>query len=152
MAQLVKPLIGKLTKAYAPPTPKQRLSPWDRGQESDSALGSDHANPAGATEVFVNRHQPQCSLAVELGGAAPHRGQGIARWLKAEMWRWLRDDEPQVTGLRTGNAHSTRGHAGHQRRDGLPARLLHGEAAGHLGGWLRQGPKPRRVRPNYLTG
>ena len=22
------------------------------------------------------------------------------------MWRWPRDDEPQVTGLRTGNAHS----------------------------------------------
>ena len=37
---------------------------------------------------------------------APHRGQGIAKRLKAEMWRWLRDDEPQVTGLRTGNAHS----------------------------------------------
>ena len=37
---------------------------------------------------------------------ASHRGQGIAKRLKAEMWRWLRDDEPQVTGLRTGNAHS----------------------------------------------
>ena len=37
---------------------------------------------------------------------APHRGQGIAKRLKAEMWQWLRDDEPQVTGLRTGNAHS----------------------------------------------
>ena len=36
---------------------------------------------------------------------APHRGQGIARRLKAEMWRWLRDGEPQVTRLQIGNAH-----------------------------------------------
>ena len=45
-------------------------------------------------------------LAVEHRGAGPHRGQGIAKRLKAEMWQWLRDDEPQITGLRTGNAHS----------------------------------------------
>ena len=70
------------------------------------ALGSDRIDPAGATEVFVNRHRPQCSWQWSTVVLAPHRGQGIAKRLKAEMWRWLRDDEPQVTGLRTGNAHS----------------------------------------------
>ena len=70
------------------------------------ALGPDRIDPAGATEVFVNRHRPQCSWQWSTVVLAPHRGQGIAKRLKAEMWRWLRDDEPQVTGLRTGNAHS----------------------------------------------
>ena len=70
------------------------------------ALGPDRAGPAGATEVFVNRHRPECSWQWSTVVLAPHRGQGIAKRLKAEMWRWLRDDEPQVTGLRTGNAHS----------------------------------------------
>ncbi len=67
------------------------------------ALGPD---PAGATEVFVNRHRPECSWQWSTVVLAPHRGQDIAKRLKAEMWQWLRDDEPQVTSLRTGNAHS----------------------------------------------
>ena len=67
------------------------------------ALGPD---PAGATEVFVNRHRPECSWQWSTVVLAPHRGRGIAKRLKAEMWQWLRNDEPQVTGLRTGNAHS----------------------------------------------
>ena len=70
------------------------------------ALGPDRTAPAGATEVFVNRHRPECSWQWSTVVLASHRGQGIAKRLKAEMWRWLRDDEPQVTGLRTGNAHS----------------------------------------------
>ena len=86
-------------------------------------------------------------LAVEHGGAGPHRGQGIAKRLKAEMWQWLRDDEPQVTGLRTGNAHSQRSHADHQRRNGLPPHPPHG----HLASPQHAGRHPPAYSPHSLS-
>ena len=67
------------------------------------ALGPD---PAGATEVFVNRHRPECSWQWSTVVLAPTGAEASPKRLKAEMWQWLRDDEPQVTSLRTGNAHS----------------------------------------------
>ncbi len=70
------------------------------------ALGHDGAAPIGATEVFVNRHRASSSWQWSTVVLAAHRGQGIARRLKAEMWRWLRTSEPEVTWLRTGNARS----------------------------------------------
>ena len=64
------------------------------------ALGPERADPASATEVFVNRHRPECSWQWSTVVLAPHRGRGIAKRLKAEMWQWLRDNELILT--RTG--------------------------------------------------
>ena len=61
---------------------------------------------AGTTEVFVNRHRPAASWQWSTVVLPAHRGRGIGRWLKATMWQRLRDTEPGVTGLQTGNAAS----------------------------------------------
>ena len=61
---------------------------------------------AGTTEVFVNRHRPAASWQWSTVVLPAHRGRRIGRWLKAAMWQRLRDTEPQVTSLQTGNAAS----------------------------------------------
>lgn len=61
---------------------------------------------AGATEVFVNRHRPAASWQWSTVVLRAHRGRRIGRWLKAAMWQRLRETEPEVTGLQTGNAAS----------------------------------------------
>ena len=61
---------------------------------------------AGITEVFVNRHRPAASWQWSTVVLPAHRGRRIGRWLKATMWQRLRDSEPDVTGLHTGNAAS----------------------------------------------
>ena len=61
---------------------------------------------AGSTEVFVNRHRPAASWQWSTVVLPAHRGRRIGRWLKAAMWQRLREAEPEVTGLHTGNAAS----------------------------------------------
>ena len=61
---------------------------------------------AGSTEVFVNLHRPAASWQWSTVVIEAHRGRGIGRWLKAAMWQRLRSEEPEVTGLHTGNAAS----------------------------------------------
>ena len=61
---------------------------------------------AGTTEVFVNRHRPAASWQWSTVVLPAHRGRRIGRWLKATMWQRLRTEEPEVTGLNTGNAAS----------------------------------------------
>ncbi len=61
---------------------------------------------AGSTEVFVNRHRPAVSWQWSTVVLKAHRGRRIGRWLKAAMWQRLRDTDPEVTGLQTGNAAS----------------------------------------------
>ena len=61
---------------------------------------------AGTTEVFVNRHRPAASWQWSTVVLPAHRGRRIGRWLKATMWQRLRTEEPEVTGLHTGNAAS----------------------------------------------
>jgi len=62
--------------------------------------------PAGKTCVMLNRHRPAASWQYDTVVPPSHRNRGIGRWLKAEMWRRLRKDHPDVTHLRTGNAES----------------------------------------------
>lgn len=59
---------------------------------------------AGYTCVEVDELCPWRSWQGDTGVAAAHRGRGIGRWVKAEMWRWLRADAPAVTRLETENA------------------------------------------------
>ena len=78
-----------------------------RGLEYRGALAvTAQGEAAGITEVFVNRHRPAASWQWSTVVLPAHRGRGIGRWLKASMWQRLRDTEPQVTGLHTGNAAS----------------------------------------------
>lgn len=62
--------------------------------------------PCGHTTVVVNTHRPEASDQWDTVVLEAHRRRGIGRWLKAEMWRWLREAEPAVTRLATGNAQS----------------------------------------------
>ncbi|WP_419918450.1 hypothetical protein [Candidatus Poriferisocius sp.] len=59
---------------------------------------------AGATEVLVNRHRPDCSWQWNTVVLPDYRGRRIGRWMKAAMWQRLRATEPEVTALQTGNA------------------------------------------------
>ena len=61
---------------------------------------------AGTTEVFVNRHRPAASWQWSTVVLPAHRGRRIGRWMKASMWQRLRDTEPEVAWLQTGNAAS----------------------------------------------
>ena len=58
----------------------------------------------GHTAVHVNTHRPAASWQWDTVVLTAHRGRGIARWLKAAMWQYLRESEPEVTHLRTENA------------------------------------------------
>jgi mycothiol synthase len=62
--------------------------------------------PVGHTSVHVNTHRPAASFQWDTVVLDHHRRRGVGRWLKAEMWRWIRNDEPDVSRLRTGNAAS----------------------------------------------
>lgn len=59
---------------------------------------------AGMTEVLVNTYSPGHSEQSDTAVAAAHRRRGLGRALKGRMWRDLRRDAPQVTGLTTENA------------------------------------------------
>lgn len=63
---------------------------------------------AGYTATRVPRSEPAYGKQGDTVTVAAHRNQGIGRWLKADMWRWLRDERPEVQYLDTGNAESNR--------------------------------------------
>jgi GNAT superfamily N-acetyltransferase len=66
----------------------------------------DGGRAAGHTRVHVNPTRPSASYQWDTAVVDRHRGRGIGKRVKAEMWRWLRTDEPDVTRLTTGNAQS----------------------------------------------
>lgn len=59
---------------------------------------------AGLTDVWLDLHRPAISEQADTGVLAAWRDRGIGRWLKAEMWRWLRTDAPEIEVLQTENA------------------------------------------------
>lgn len=65
--------------------------------------------PVGHTQVHVNPFRPNASWQWDTVVLDHHRRRGIGRWLKAEMWQWLRADAPEVQRLLTGNAESNAG-------------------------------------------
>jgi GNAT superfamily N-acetyltransferase len=84
-------------------------------EDARRALGTDIMNlfavdpdggPVGHTTIHVNPYRPAASWQWDTVVLDRHRRRGIGRWLKAEMWRWLREAAPDVTRLRTGNAES----------------------------------------------
>lgn len=63
---------------------------------------------AGYTMTRVPRLNPALSKQGDTVTVAAHRGKGIGRWLKADMWFWLREERPDALYLDTGNAESNR--------------------------------------------
>ena len=63
---------------------------------------------AGYTSMRIPEAEPALSQQGDTVTVAAHRNQGIGRWLKADMWSWLRDTRPEVEFLNTGNAESNR--------------------------------------------
>ncbi len=63
---------------------------------------------AGYTAMRIPEAEPTLSKQGDTVTVAAHRDLGLGRWLKADMWQWLRDDRPDVAYLDTGNAESNR--------------------------------------------
>ena len=63
---------------------------------------------AGYTALRIPDAEPAKSKQGDTVTVEAHRNRGIGRWLKADMWSWLRTEHPQVESLDTGNAESNR--------------------------------------------
>jgi GNAT superfamily N-acetyltransferase len=61
---------------------------------------------AGFTGVRAWPHTPSVLWQGGTATTRDHRGHGLGRWMKAEMLRWVRDVLPDVTEVRTENAHT----------------------------------------------
>lgn len=60
----------------------------------------------GGTELLFEPWEPMTALQNNTGIDPAHRGRGLAKWVKAAMLEWLRDDRPHAARVRTGNAFS----------------------------------------------
>jgi mycothiol synthase len=60
----------------------------------------------GGTEVIFEPGDPGTATQQSTGIDPAHRGLGLARWAKAAMLQWIRDERPAVVRIRTGNAFS----------------------------------------------
>ena len=63
---------------------------------------------AGYTAMRIPKAEPALSKQGDTVTLEAHRNRGIGRWIKADMWTWLRTDRPDVNSLDTGNAESNR--------------------------------------------
>jgi len=68
-------------------------------------LGPD-GSPAGFTTVSTSKHKPRFAKQGDTVVLRDHRERGIGRWLKGEMWQWIRDEAPAVVAIDTENAES----------------------------------------------
>jgi mycothiol synthase len=71
-------------------------------------LARDRATGDGAGFTGVRWH-PHNPAVLWQGGTATnrdHRGHGLGRWMKAAMLRWVAEELPSVTEVRTENAHT----------------------------------------------
>jgi GNAT superfamily N-acetyltransferase len=59
---------------------------------------------AGNTEIFWNPNRPEHIWQGFTGVLPDHQGQGLGRWLKAEMLQRILRDRPEAAHIRTGNA------------------------------------------------
>ena len=60
----------------------------------------------GMSNVMVNTHRPAASWQGDTVVLDKHRQRGVGRWLKAAMYLHVRENLPELTRLRTGNAES----------------------------------------------
>lgn len=81
---------------------------------------------AGYTSLRIPDAEPALSKQGDTVTIATHRNRGIGRWLKADMWQWLRHDRPDVEYLDTGNAESNRAMLSINEAMGFRAVLHHG--------------------------
>ena len=58
---------------------------------------------AGHTRMLINPADPVHAFQADTAVARSHRGHRLGLWLKIDMLRWLRDSEPQVVHVDTGN-------------------------------------------------
>lgn len=83
-----------------------RTSGWPRLRVMTMLAVDLDGRAAAHTRVHVNPTRPTASYQWDTAVADRHRGRGIGKWIKAAMWRWLREAEPAATRLTTGNAPS----------------------------------------------
>jgi mycothiol synthase len=76
-----------------------------RGDGWRMSLALDPAGqPAGVTELYVNRHRPQIGEQGDTAVLADHRGHGLGRWLKAANLRAAVEAWPELAVVETYNA------------------------------------------------
>ncbi len=60
----------------------------------------------GYTQLFINPSFPDLGQQGDTGVHEDARGNGLGKWLKAEVFRYLLREHPEITRIRTGNASS----------------------------------------------
>ena len=90
----------------SPDDVRQELEAWAAlGWEIHGLLALEADGSAvGGTDVAVNTHRPDASWQGNTVVLSEHRQRGIGRWIKAAMYFYLRENLPDITRLRTGNA------------------------------------------------
>jgi len=77
----------------------------ERGMIEKVVLARDpNGNAAAVTEIALLATRPWHAWQQGTSTIAAHRGQGLGRWIKAEMVMQLLDDHPEVAVIETGNA------------------------------------------------
>ncbi|NPD90194.1 MAG: GNAT family N-acetyltransferase [Asgard group archaeon] len=60
----------------------------------------------GLTEIFYNKHMPHM-IEQEMTGVLPkYRGRGLGKWLKADMFLYIKENYPKIDYIETGNANN----------------------------------------------
>lgn len=72
------------------------------------AVHTESGELGGYTAIRIPAAEPRLSRQSDTVTIPAHRGRGIGRWIKADMWKWLRETRPDVEYLDTGNAESNR--------------------------------------------
>jgi mycothiol synthase len=82
---------------------------WGAGGHRQWRLFAKHRRSGelvGLTEVGWEPHDPRLVGQGDTGVLPEHRGQGLAKWLKASMLRKVLDEVPEARSVVTGNAYS----------------------------------------------
>ena len=120
--ELMTPWIESLLTMNDMPSEGLDINAWDLDEddvrEEEDAMASlamrvvnilaldDQGRAAAHTRVHVNPARPAASYQWDTAVTHLHRGRGVGKWIKADMWRWLRQTEPDAIRLTTGNAQS----------------------------------------------
>jgi GNAT superfamily N-acetyltransferase len=79
----------------------------ERGMTEKVVLALDpDGNAAAVTEIALLASRPWHAWQQGTSTIAAHRGQGLGRWIKAEMVMQLLEDHPEVAIIETGNANT----------------------------------------------
>ena len=97
-------------ETFRRPRPRDRTTPSVDTVRLPSYLRErdDYRRTRWLYAMRIPKAEPALSKQGDTVTLEAHRNRGIGRWIKADMWTWLRTDRPDVNSLDTGNAESNR--------------------------------------------